>query len=61
MLRRTLLLLWLILPGTLAAAADLGSDVPVCVRGIPVFMRGRGEVLDPVELRGPLEIGRAHV
>ena len=40
----------------LAAAADLGSDVPVCVGGVPVMMRGRGEVLDPVELRGPVPV-----
>jgi len=36
----------------LAAAAELGSDVPVCVDGRPVMMRGRGEVLDRV---GPLD------
>lgn len=40
----------------LAAAATLGSDVPVCVAGVPVMMRGRGEVLDPVALRGPLPV-----
>jgi len=40
----------------LAAAADLGSDVPVCVDGTPVMMRGRGEVLDPVELAGEVHV-----
>jgi len=39
-----------------AAAAALGSDVPVCVDGTPVMMRGRGEVLDPVELAGDLHV-----
>ena len=38
----------------MAAAAELGSDVPVCVRGTPVMMRGRGERLEPVELEGAL-------
>ena len=40
----------------LAAAAELGSDVPVCVDGRPVMLRGRGEVLDPVELAGELHV-----
>ncbi|MBK5288602.1 MAG: 4-(cytidine 5'-diphospho)-2-C-methyl-D-erythritol kinase [Acidimicrobiia bacterium] len=34
----------------MAAAETLGSDVPVCVMGRPVMMRGRGERLEPVEL-----------
>ncbi len=38
------------------AAAALGSDVPVCVRGVPVMMRGRGERLDPVALAGDLHV-----
>jgi len=38
------------------AAAALGSDVPVCVRGVPVMMRGRGEVLDPVTLAGRVPV-----
>lgn len=29
-------------------AADLGSDVPFCLRGGMAWMRGRGEVVDPV-------------
>ena len=40
----------------MAAAADLGSDVPVCVDGRPVRLRGRGEVLEPVELAGALHV-----
>ncbi len=40
----------------LAAAAELGSDVPVCVDGRPAMLRGRGEVLEPVELAGELHV-----
>ncbi len=40
----------------MGAAAELGSDVPVCVRGRPVMMRGRGERLDPVELADELHL-----
>jgi 4-diphosphocytidyl-2-C-methyl-D-erythritol kinase len=32
----------------LEIAAELGSDVPFCVRGTPAWMRGRGEQLEPV-------------
>ena len=39
-----------------AAAAELGSDVPVCLLGRPVMMRGRGERLDPVELAADLHV-----
>jgi 4-diphosphocytidyl-2C-methyl-D-erythritol kinase len=35
----------------LAIAARLGSDVPFCLRGGAAWMRGRGEVLEPVALR----------
>lgn len=28
-------------------AAVLGADVPVCLRGVPAFMSGIGEVIDP--------------
>lgn len=38
------------------AAAALGSDVPFCVAGGPAWMRGRGEVLDPVALRGAVTV-----
>jgi len=31
-------------------AADLGSDIPFCLRGGAAWMRGRGEVVDPVDL-----------
>jgi 4-diphosphocytidyl-2-C-methyl-D-erythritol kinase len=34
-------------------AAELGSDVPFCLHGRPAWMRGRGEILDPVELTEP--------
>jgi 4-diphosphocytidyl-2-C-methyl-D-erythritol kinase len=34
----------------LEVAADVGSDVPALLRGRPVLMRGRGEILDPVEI-----------
>lgn len=40
----------------MAAAEMLGSDVPVCVAARPVMMRGRGEVLDPVELEDDLHL-----
>lgn len=40
----------------LDAAARLGSDVPVCVHGAPVIMRGRGELLEPVALRGTMSV-----
>ncbi len=33
-----------------AVAARLGSDVPVCLHGGPAWIRGRGEVLEPVAL-----------
>jgi 4-diphosphocytidyl-2-C-methyl-D-erythritol kinase len=42
-----------------AAAAELGSDVPVCLHGGPVLMRGRGEVLDPVRLTEDLHVAIA--
>lgn len=35
----------------LAVAAKLGSDVPFCLRGGAAWMRGRGEILEPVSLR----------
>jgi 4-diphosphocytidyl-2-C-methyl-D-erythritol kinase len=34
----------------LEIAADLGSDVPFCVRGTPAWMRGRGEQLEAVAM-----------
>ncbi len=38
----------------LAVAARLGADVPFCVKGGAAWMRGRGELLTPVELSGPV-------
>jgi 4-diphosphocytidyl-2-C-methyl-D-erythritol kinase len=34
--------------GVLDLAAEVGSDVPFCVRGGAAWMRGRGEVIEPV-------------
>lgn len=34
--------------GVLSLAAEVGSDVPFCVRGGAAWMRGRGEVIEPV-------------
>jgi 4-diphosphocytidyl-2-C-methyl-D-erythritol kinase len=36
--------------GVLALAAEVGSDVPFCVRGGAAWMRGRGDVIEPVEV-----------
>jgi 4-diphosphocytidyl-2-C-methyl-D-erythritol kinase len=36
--------------GVLALAAEVGSDVPFCVRGGAAWMRGRGELIDPVSV-----------
>lgn len=38
------------------AAAALGSDVPACLDGGPVRMRGRGELLEPAALAGPVPL-----
>ena len=38
----------------LDVAAGLGSDVPFCVRGGAAWMRGRGELIEPVSLRSGL-------
>lgn len=44
-------------PGTVAeAAAAIGSDVPFCLHQAPAWMRGRGEVIDPVALAEPLRV-----
>jgi 4-diphosphocytidyl-2-C-methyl-D-erythritol kinase len=34
--------------GVLALAAEVGSDVPFCVQGGAAWMRGRGEIVEPV-------------
>jgi 4-diphosphocytidyl-2-C-methyl-D-erythritol kinase len=36
--------------GVLAIAAEVGSDVPFCVGGGAAWMRGRGDVIEPVSL-----------
>ena len=38
----------------LSIAAGLGSDVPFFLDGRPAILRGRGEVLEPLEIRGDL-------
>lgn len=35
--------------GILALAAEIGSDVSFCVRGGTAWMRGRGEILEPID------------
>jgi 4-diphosphocytidyl-2-C-methyl-D-erythritol kinase len=37
-----------------ALAAGVGSDVPFCLTGGAAWLRGRGELLEPVQLAGPL-------
>lgn len=39
-----------------AAAAVIGSDVPFCLDGTPAWMRGRGELLEPVSLEAPVRV-----
>lgn len=39
-----------------AAAASIGSDVPFCLHRGPAWMRGRGEIIDPVSLPSPLHV-----
>ncbi len=34
--------------GVMALAAEVGSDVPFCVQGGAAWMRGRGEIIEPV-------------
>ena len=34
----------------------LGSDVPFCLHGGPAWMRGRGEVIEPVPATGPVPV-----
>ena len=36
--------------GVMAVAAEVGSDVPFCVRGGAAWMRGRGEIVEPIAL-----------
>jgi 4-diphosphocytidyl-2-C-methyl-D-erythritol kinase len=39
-----------------AAAEQVGSDVPFCLQLAPAWMRGRGEVVDPVEAPDPVHV-----
>jgi 4-diphosphocytidyl-2-C-methyl-D-erythritol kinase len=43
--------------GVMAIAAEVGSDVPFCVQGGAAWMRGRGEIVEPV----PVATGMAFV
>lgn len=44
-------------PGRAAEIAPgLGADIPFCVRGGAAWMRGVGEVLEPVTLREPIAV-----
>jgi 4-diphosphocytidyl-2-C-methyl-D-erythritol kinase len=36
--------------GVLALAAEVGSDVPFCVRGGAAWIRGRGEIVEPASV-----------
>ncbi|MEI8000151.1 MAG: 4-(cytidine 5'-diphospho)-2-C-methyl-D-erythritol kinase [Actinomycetes bacterium] len=51
---RKLLVLELTDDELLDVAAGLGSDVPFCFRGGSAWMRGRGEILEPIGLRAGL-------
>ena len=44
--------------GVLALAAEVGSDVPFCLRGGAAWMRGRGELLEPVDVPAGLAVPR---
>ncbi|HEY6318527.1 MAG TPA: 4-(cytidine 5'-diphospho)-2-C-methyl-D-erythritol kinase, partial [Acidimicrobiia bacterium] len=47
-------------PERLAAlAAGVGSDVPFCLIGGAAWLRGRGELVEPVRLAGPLVLALA--
>jgi 4-diphosphocytidyl-2-C-methyl-D-erythritol kinase len=43
-------------PALGAAAAAVGSDVPFCLQLAPAWMRGRGEVIDPVAAPEPAPV-----
>ena len=38
------------------AAAAVGSDIPFCVQQRPAWMRGRGEIIDPVAITDPVHV-----
>jgi 4-diphosphocytidyl-2-C-methyl-D-erythritol kinase len=44
------------LGGTAADAAALGSDIPFCLQQLPAWMRGRGEIIDPIPGLPPLDL-----
>ena len=44
--------------GVLALAAEVGSDVSFCVRGGAAWMRGRGEIIEPVVARHRARVPR---
>ena len=44
------------LGGTVEDAAALGSDVPFCLHRLPAWMRGRGEVIEPIDDLAPLDL-----
>jgi 4-diphosphocytidyl-2-C-methyl-D-erythritol kinase len=44
------------LGGTAEEAAALGSDVPFCLHRFPAWMRGRGEVIEPINDLAPLDL-----
>jgi 4-diphosphocytidyl-2-C-methyl-D-erythritol kinase len=46
-------------PGMLQIGASIGSDVPFCIRGGAAWMRGRGEVLEPVALHASAPVAVA--
>jgi 4-diphosphocytidyl-2-C-methyl-D-erythritol kinase len=43
-------------PDLAALAAELGSDVPFCLTGGAAWMRGRGELLEPLPPLAPLSL-----
>lgn len=42
--------------GLLAIGASIGSDIPFCLTGGAAWMRGRGELLEPVTLTAPVPV-----
>jgi len=42
-----------------ALAAGVGSDVPFCLIGGAAWLRGRGDLVEPVQLAGPLVLALA--
>ncbi len=44
------------LGGRASDAAALGSDVPFCLQQFPAWMRGRGEIIEPIPGLPPLDL-----